>query len=113
MRILKYKIAKVPAHVMRVMPLWLLLIVPSVATGSEIGGVQTSLRWQNWEASFPHAGRDVKAEAAEAVPAEAEGVAVLLGWTWEKLSSRLLWGLQSALDDSWKLQATSLRLYSL
>ena len=97
---------------MRVM-LWLLLIVPSVATGREIGGAQTSLRWQNWQASFPDAGRNVEAGAVEAVPAEAEGVAVLLGWTWEALSSRLLWGLRSALDDSWKLQATSLRLYSL
>ena len=87
------------------MPLWLLLIVPSVVTGSEISGAQTSLRWQNWQASFPDAGRNVEAGAVEAVPAEAEGVVVLLGWNQEALSSRLLWALRSALDDSWKLQA--------
>lgn len=37
---------------------------------------------------------------------EAAGVAVVLGWTWDELSSTRLWAIRAALDDAWKLQAT-------
>ena len=33
-------------------------------------------------------------------------MAVVLGWTWDELSSTRLWAIRAALDDAWKLQAT-------